>query len=169
MAMQTIDQNVYADVASFWNFRSTCAVAGDNFVVVASDTRMTAGEINVINREVDKIHPLWVANIRTIDLKIIPHKMGLFMTKVFWKQASCGFSLLLVSLPPSKHQIVQLGQHRAHHGRIPRRRAADEETAWGENYDMCFFFFLLPFRGSIRNGRGFVIFDDRNIVHCIFS
>ncbi|KAF8383223.1 pbs-6 [Pristionchus pacificus] len=37
---------------------STCAVAGDNFVVVASDTRMTAGEINVINREVDKIHPL---------------------------------------------------------------------------------------------------------------
>ena len=37
---------------------STLAIAGDNFVVVASDTRLTANEINIMARDVDKVHPL---------------------------------------------------------------------------------------------------------------
>ncbi|GMR44085.1 hypothetical protein PMAYCL1PPCAC_14280, partial [Pristionchus mayeri] len=37
---------------------STVAIAGDDFVVIGSDTRLSADDIKVINREVDKIHAL---------------------------------------------------------------------------------------------------------------
>ena len=39
-------------------FSSTIALAGDNFCVVASDTRMTQHDVNVMARDVDKVHPL---------------------------------------------------------------------------------------------------------------
>ena len=38
--------------------RSTCAVAGDNFAVIATDTRMSQFEINVMSRDAEKIHIL---------------------------------------------------------------------------------------------------------------
>ena len=34
------------------------ALAGGNFCVVASDTRMTQHDVNVMARDVDKVHPL---------------------------------------------------------------------------------------------------------------
>ena len=39
-------------------FSSTIALAGGNFCVVASDTRMTQHDVNVMARDVDKVHPL---------------------------------------------------------------------------------------------------------------
>ena len=39
-------------------FSSTIALAGDNFCVVASDTRMNQHDVNVMARDVDKVHPL---------------------------------------------------------------------------------------------------------------
>ena len=41
-------------------FSSMIALAGGNFCVVASDTRMTQHDVNVMARDVDKVHPLWV-------------------------------------------------------------------------------------------------------------
>uniref|UniRef100_A0A1I7XH14 DUF4256 family protein n=1 Tax=Heterorhabditis bacteriophora TaxID=37862 RepID=A0A1I7XH14_HETBA len=37
---------------------STCAISGEDFVVVASDTRMSQMEINIITRDAEKIHIL---------------------------------------------------------------------------------------------------------------
>ncbi|KAE9553454.1 hypothetical protein FO519_003326 [Halicephalobus sp. NKZ332] len=37
---------------------STCAVAGENFAVIATDTRMSQFEINVMSRDAEKIHIL---------------------------------------------------------------------------------------------------------------
>lgn len=40
------------------NFRSTAAVAGENFAVIASDTRMSQFEINILTRKAEKISVL---------------------------------------------------------------------------------------------------------------
>ncbi|VDM51818.1 unnamed protein product [Angiostrongylus costaricensis] len=37
---------------------STCALSGENFAIVASDTRMSQMEINVITRDAEKVHVL---------------------------------------------------------------------------------------------------------------
>ncbi|EPB69954.1 peptidase, T1 family [Ancylostoma ceylanicum] len=37
---------------------STCALAGENFAIVASDTRMSQMEINIITRDAEKVHVL---------------------------------------------------------------------------------------------------------------
>lgn len=37
---------------------STCAISGDNFAIVASDTRMTQNDINILTRDAEKIHVL---------------------------------------------------------------------------------------------------------------
>ncbi|CAI4226024.1 unnamed protein product [Auanema sp. JU1783] len=37
---------------------STCALAGEDFVIVASDTRMSQQDINIITRDAEKIHIL---------------------------------------------------------------------------------------------------------------
>lgn len=42
------------------SFSSTCALAGDHFVIVASDTRMSQMEINIMTRNAEKIHILLV-------------------------------------------------------------------------------------------------------------
>uniref|UniRef100_A0A915BGN6 Proteasome subunit beta n=2 Tax=Parascaris univalens TaxID=6257 RepID=A0A915BGN6_PARUN len=49
--------------AAFWNpysFEggSTAALAGDNFAIIASDTRMSQFEINILTRDAEKIHVL---------------------------------------------------------------------------------------------------------------
>ncbi|CAB3402278.1 unnamed protein product [Caenorhabditis bovis] len=37
---------------------STCAISGENFAIVASDTRMTQNDINILTRDAEKIHVL---------------------------------------------------------------------------------------------------------------
>uniref|UniRef100_A0A8R1EGV8 Proteasome subunit beta n=1 Tax=Caenorhabditis japonica TaxID=281687 RepID=A0A8R1EGV8_CAEJA len=37
---------------------STCAISGENFAIVASDTRMTANDINILTRDAEKIQVL---------------------------------------------------------------------------------------------------------------
>ncbi|KAJ1353129.1 Proteasome subunit beta type-1 [Parelaphostrongylus tenuis] len=37
---------------------STCALSGENFAIVASDTRMSQMEINIITRDAEKVHVL---------------------------------------------------------------------------------------------------------------
>ncbi|CAI5446728.1 unnamed protein product [Caenorhabditis angaria] len=37
---------------------STAAISGDNFAIVASDTRMTQNDINILTRDAEKIHVL---------------------------------------------------------------------------------------------------------------
>lgn len=39
-------------------FRSICAVAGSNFVVIGTDTRMSYVEMSVMHREAEKLHVL---------------------------------------------------------------------------------------------------------------
>ncbi|VDM65583.1 unnamed protein product [Strongylus vulgaris] len=39
-------------------YRSTCAIAGENFAIVASDTRMSQMEINILTRDAEKVHVL---------------------------------------------------------------------------------------------------------------
>uniref|UniRef100_A0AC34G130 Uncharacterized protein n=1 Tax=Panagrolaimus sp. ES5 TaxID=591445 RepID=A0AC34G130_9BILA len=37
---------------------STLAIAGENFAIVATDTRMSQHDVNVMNREAEKVHDL---------------------------------------------------------------------------------------------------------------